>query len=359
MPRESSSGNPFSTIPDLSTFLIPPPAPGSAEDLASSALPDVEESIAESLSFDAFDFDTLGSLNETASTFTSPFIALPFSELTSSTSVSPSSPVDTIDAQRRADLEGALQTRDIAIVLREVQKYVSLPLTDVKVGGITLPQQTTETYNLALRAMATVRPPGAPVVEILKAYASMIHRNVAPDVETYSIVIRLLCEREVEIQEAFAFEKELRRVPLLASEAPNFRAPPNLLPLPALHTFVNTPDFVTLREERNLDQAISLFTAASSFKIMASHPFAIEAYDALLKACAKAGRAADALRVFVDLEDRVGKEGGELGMTFGTWESMVEVYGTDGAMDASEDVFQEYRQAENDGRIVIREDRQR
>lgn len=92
---------------------------------------------------------------------------------------------------------------------------------------------------------------------------------------------------------------------------------------------------------------------------MSTHPFPIEAYDALLKACAKSGRAQDALSIFVDLEEKVGKEGGELGMSFKTWQSMVEVYGRQGAMDASEDVFEEYRLAETDGRIVIREGREK
>ncbi|KAL7413901.1 hypothetical protein BDY24DRAFT_351224 [Mrakia frigida] len=347
--KEFSSENPFTSIPSLDSILSPP----SDELLLSSASEPVEQQNldSESLTYDDFDFDTLGSVNA------SDLVALPVAEPTTLSSSSP--PINSLDAERRASLEGALQTRDVSIVLREVSKYTDLAPSGVEENGIQLPQQTTKTYNVALRAMCSIRPPGAPVSEIIKVYSGMVAKNVAPDVETYSIVIRVLCEREVEIQEAFAFEKELRRVPLLASHSRSFRAPPNLLPLPSLHTFVNTPDFTSLKEERNLDQAISLFTAASSFRLISTHPFPIEAYDALLKACAKSARAQDALRIFVDLEEKVGKEGGVVGTTFRTWQSMVEVYGRQGAMDASEDVFEEYKEAEMDGGIVIREGRER
>ena len=63
--------------------------------------------------------------------------------------------------------------------------------------------------------------------------------------------------------------------------------------------------------------------------------------------------------MFVDLEEKVGGEGGVPGTTFQTWQSMVEVYGRSDALDATEDVFEEFREAETDGRIVLREERAR
>lgn len=294
----------------------------------------------------------------------------PPTSIHSPSSPSPNPPVSVednpADVERRAVIESALERRDIGALVEIVREYSALPPTEnTFTGEGTLPQQTAKTFNLALRALATVRPKGAPLADVLVAYGAMLERDVAPTIETYSLVIRALCERELEIREALEYDKELKReIPLASpsSVTQEYRTAPNLLPPSRIHSFSAEPALDALAAETNLDDALALFFAASSFPTVSTTLFPVEVYNALLSACASSGRTKDALGVYVHLEQRIANPAGRaagLKLGFETFRSLIEGYGRKKSASGAQEVFDEFRRAEADGRIGIREGRTR
>jgi hypothetical protein len=273
--------------------------------------------------------------------------------------------IQPLDHQRQAVLVSAVDeavlTRDPAPVLAAVQEYLSLeapslPASAAK-GSIPLPAQTAETMNVALRGLAIVRPPGASIEQITETYTDMLRLDVPPTLETYAIVLRVLCERELEVQEAIAFDDHLHKK-MIQPPPPSptaLRTPPNLLPPPAIFQFNPKPDMTSVRAERKLDEALSLFAAVTYHHVFAPQTFEIEVYEGLLSACATAGKMVEAARVYAHLEkkaeSREGKEKG-LMLTYAAFEALVEGYGKTGEMENVMAAYEEMQRVEREDSLA-------
>ncbi|KAG2206122.1 hypothetical protein INT47_003771 [Mucor saturninus] len=137
---------------------------------------------------------------------------------------------------------------------------------------------TDHTYNLILDSYASLRSNGTPLTPMMKIYNEMIQSDIQPSSSTYSILIRTLCKRDVEVQKVIAM---LKRQHARSS-----------------HTKSN--NMVELESEENLLKALAIFNAAVSENLV--QYFDAELYNQILRVLSHYGNTVESLRVYQQLE---------------------------------------------------------
>ncbi|KAI8138437.1 hypothetical protein BJV82DRAFT_523351 [Fennellomyces sp. T-0311] len=133
---------------------------------------------------------------------------------------------------------------------------------------------THHTYNLVLDAHANLRREGTPLTNIIKVYDEMIRAQIPPSGYTYTVLLRVLCKRDVEVQKTVAMLKRQ-----------------------SARTGIGMDDIGQLEAEGNLNRALDLFRSAGSHV----EEFEVEIYNQLLRVLSHYGNTIDANYVYDQL----------------------------------------------------------
>ncbi|CEP14135.1 hypothetical protein [Parasitella parasitica] len=156
---------------------------------------------------------------------------------------------------------------DIRTVMME---YNSMKMKSVKI--------TLHTYNLVIEAHALLRPERTPLTKMLKTYDEMIQAHIQPNAYTYTLLIRNLCKRDVEVQKTVAM---LKRQSARGGHQIN--------------------DVGILEAEGNLDKALEIFHCAVADNVSVN-TFDVELFNQLLRVLSHYGATSDATFVYSQLE---------------------------------------------------------
>ncbi|WVF66922.1 hypothetical protein IAT40_001665 [Kwoniella sp. CBS 6097] len=210
----------------------------------------------------------------------------------SSSGISPPKP----DADPRAHaihaaITSARDANNAQLVERLVQHYrtprsVSPFSSDQAVGDPALAEQyplpevySLRVYNACLSALFGVRQAGQSIAPILEIYNEILERDLIPNANTYSFVIRALGVRSIEISNAVhAWEEQKQwgewRANLVGHDTWNFEAAAQKDEL-----------FRSYEAEGNLASALKLFRASARVEMVAG--YALPVYGTLLQAMSK------------------------------------------------------------------------
>lgn len=127
------------------------------------------------------------------------------------------------------------------------------------------------------------------VPKALAIYADMLRRRVAPDTNTYSILIELLSTRVLDViaSKRVLEEKRVRFGGLEEAGRFMFRS--------------NDTDFDILAEDDSLSNAVKIFNAATTHN---DRSFSLDTYKALILSCAESDRIDEMVRVYAHMETR-------------------------------------------------------
>ncbi|EPB84693.1 hypothetical protein HMPREF1544_08566 [Mucor circinelloides 1006PhL] len=139
---------------------------------------------------------------------------------------------------------------------------------------------TDHTYNLIFDTYASLRRDGTPLTPMLKIYDEMLRSEIQPSSSTYTILIRTLCKRDVEVQKVIAM---LKRQNARSSSHQN-----------------KSNNMVELESEENLQKALVIFDAAVSESLVQF--FDAELYNQILRVLSHYGNTEQSLHVYKQLE---------------------------------------------------------
>lgn len=260
--------------------------------------------------------------------------------------------VDPAEVAHLDSLREAHYSASIPDLIESARAYNELPGIQPAPGHGRLPIQSTESFTATLKALVANRPPGAPVDEITAVWAAMLRKGVAPSVEAYAVMIRVLCQRQLEVAETAAFAAaDAAFVRKTTKTGEGERT--NLLPEPVTYRFASQLPVAAVCEEKVFKQAYALFSTASTFPTLASAPLPIETYDALLAACAAApGPVKKALTVFSHLRRAV-ESGAGLAYSYESFAGLIAAYAKAQKMQDAETVLEGLQSAEKEGLVVV------
>ncbi|CAM0137108.1 hypothetical protein VKS41_008272 [Umbelopsis sp. WA50703] len=172
---------------------------------------------------------------------------------------------------------------------------------------------THHTYNMVLDAHATLRREGSPIAGLLEVYSDMLEAGIHPTSYTYSILIRTLCKRDVEVQKTIA-----------------------MLQRQSTRNGTALEDVTQLEGEMNIENALAIFEAA--VRTGWAQDFETELYNQLLRTLSHYGNTQDALYVFAQLESS-----NKTLANSATYAALVTLYGRAGDLQGALECFQEYR----------------
>lgn len=147
-------------------------------------------------------------------------------------------------------------------------------------------QLSAESYRSLIHVLSRATTGPNPLSDMLAAYNAMVEIHAVPDTQTYSTLIKALCQRDqtvTEHKQGLLKRKEAIETSHNSSE---------------LHANVANDlhsQYVQLENEMNFENAMSLFQASS-------RDFDISVYNALLASCAMHGRTQEALMIFDALD---------------------------------------------------------
>ncbi|CAO3588935.1 unnamed protein product [Absidia cylindrospora] len=153
-------------------------------------------------------------------------------------------------------------------------KAVMMEFTAMKKQGLPL---THHTYNLVLDAYATLRREGSPLAPMLRVYDEMVRSHIQPSSYTYTLLLRTLCRRDVEVQKTVAMLKRQ-----------------------SARTGQLVQDIGVLESEANLDKAMNLFGDAT--QAQHTQVFEVDLFNQLLRVLSHYGDTTHALQVFHELD---------------------------------------------------------
>ncbi|KAF7727176.1 hypothetical protein EC973_007951 [Apophysomyces ossiformis] len=154
-------------------------------------------------------------------------------------------------------------------------KLVMQEFAALKKQGLGL---TNHTYNLVLDAHATLRREGTPLTNMLKVYDEMLQLSVSPNKHTYTILLRTLCRRDVEVQKTVAMlRRQNARIGAQAND-----------------------DMAALEAEANIVKAMNIFRQALQDKHV--EELEVEIFNQLLRVLSHYGNTLDSLCVYQQLE---------------------------------------------------------
>lgn len=213
-------------------------------------------------------------------------------------------------------LREAAEAKDITKVKELVKDFTSRP-----------ERFSAQLYNAALSALLTVRPPYQSLRSLIALYNDMIARSVAPNFRTYTTLIRAFTDRDLEIrQQVEQLERRIKRQTTFGGDTRN-----------------EERSITALRAEDNLRPALLLFQTASAIPYT-TFPRAV--HHKLLESCAFHKNVDAAVHVYAHLERSSG-----LAPSARTYELLMRVYIAVADWNAVKDVFDEFRNACESGRI--------
>ncbi|KAI9486933.1 MAG: hypothetical protein EXX96DRAFT_497137 [Benjaminiella poitrasii] len=138
---------------------------------------------------------------------------------------------------------------------------------------------TDHSYNLIFETYSNLRRDGTPLTPMLKIYDEMLRSGIQPSSSTYTILIRTLCKRDVEVQKVIAM---LKRQTARSSGSST------------------TNNMAELEAEQNLEKALMIFDAAVADTLVQF--FDAELYNQLLRVLSHYGNTKQSLHVYRQLE---------------------------------------------------------
>ncbi|KAI9256675.1 hypothetical protein BDA99DRAFT_466916 [Phascolomyces articulosus] len=171
---------------------------------------------------------------------------------------------------------------------------------------------THHTYNLVLDAHANLRREGTPLTNILKIYDEMIRAHIPPSGYTYTVLLRVLCKRDVEVQKTVAMLKRQ-----------------------SARTGIGMDDIGQLESEGNLKRALELFRMAVEHHI--HEEFEVEIYNQLLRVLSHYGNTVDANFVYEQLEHSPHTQPNSA-----TFAALINLMGRAGQIQSALDMFDHY-----------------
>ncbi|KAI9492256.1 hypothetical protein BDB00DRAFT_765768 [Zychaea mexicana] len=171
---------------------------------------------------------------------------------------------------------------------------------------------THHTYNLVLDAHANLRREGAPLTSILKIYDEMIRAHIPPSGYTYTVLLRVLCKRDVEVQKTVAMLKRQ-----------------------SARTGIGMDDIGQLEAEGNLGRALELFRTAAEQRV--HEEFEVEIYNQLLRVLSHYGNTVDAQFVYDQLQHSPHAQPNSA-----TYAALINLMGRAGQIQSALDTFGHY-----------------
>ncbi|KAI8878237.1 hypothetical protein K501DRAFT_228787 [Backusella circina FSU 941] len=173
---------------------------------------------------------------------------------------------------------------------------------------------TDHTFNLFFDAYSNIRRDGAPLAPMMKVYEDMVELKINPSSSTYSILIRTLCRRDVEVQKIVAM---LKRQCARSG------------------TSKVTNNTAELLAEENLQKALSLFEKAASDNV--TPLFDVELYNQLLRVLSHYGNIKDALYIYQTLETYSTPSSA-------TFAALINLFGRAGDLDSALVYFNKFKE---------------
>ncbi|KAG2219162.1 hypothetical protein INT45_002353 [Circinella minor] len=190
-------------------------------------------------------------------------------------------------------------------------KIVMIEFASMKKQHIPL---THHTYNLVLDAHANLRREGTPLTHIFKIYDEMIRAHIPPSGYTYTILLRVLCKRDVEVQKTVAM---LKRQSIRTGN-------------------VGIDDMNQLESEGNLNRALELFRVAVKDPSIYEE-FQVEIYNQLLRVLSHYGNTVDAQFVYDQLQHSPHTQPNSA-----TFAALINLMGRAGQIQSALDMFHTY-----------------
>lgn len=254
----------------------------------------------------------------------------------------PAGYVDPAEAQHLDALRQASYARSIPDVIDASRTYSDLPGVQPLPGLARLPTQSTDSFNATLKTLSLARPAGAPIEELTEVWSTMLRKGVPPNIQSYTIMIRVLCERQLEVAETkkfVALNQELERQQ--AKAGGEKQEVINLLPPPSTCRFTASQPIKLVKKEDALSPALALFRGATTFPTLSSSVLPVDVYDMLIAACATAKDAAlHSLSVFEHLKAAVEGQKEGLKYTYNTFAGLIGSYSVEGKMEDAETVLE-------------------
>ncbi|EFW99388.1 pentatricopeptide repeat protein [Grosmannia clavigera kw1407] len=244
---------------------------------------------------------------------------------TSATAVEEQNVLSASPAARTATPATDRQSRTYAdhlTSLSEAGRYAEIPAVfeAMLVAGI---RPIATAYNALL--MAAIHLPIGRMEVISKAldvYADMMRRKIAPDSDTFDILIGLLASRSLELSVKLRSLEEKRMRYGGMDEPGKFMF--------ASHELENA----IASEEDRLDYAIKLFEASVAVQ---KASYSSETYHQLISACAQAGRLSDMLQLFGHMETN------KVTPFAATFPAMIHAFASSGDLISAVECYDEYR----------------
>ncbi|EIM85452.1 uncharacterized protein STEHIDRAFT_80833 [Stereum hirsutum FP-91666 SS1] len=198
-------------------------------------------------------------------------------------------------------------------------------------------RSTVRDWNQVMGDLVAVRTPGEPVTEILQAYNDMVGRNIVPNMDTYALLIDVLCERDFETQKIIStLQTRIHRRTLKGmADSPD--------------AFTDEKRIQALRAENNFASAMSLFQAANT---LSTARFTSRIFLNLLRSAAAHGTIEPAIRIFAQAEKNSDNKLSQLYYLY-----LISTYSTSGDIEGAKVVFDEYLRAARDNRIFWTSDK--
>ncbi|KAI8367878.1 hypothetical protein EDC96DRAFT_461662 [Choanephora cucurbitarum] len=174
---------------------------------------------------------------------------------------------------------------------------------------------TDHTYNLIFDAYASLRRDGTPLSPMLKMYEEMLRFDIQPSSSTYTILIRTLCKRDVEVQKVIAM---LKRQNARSSHAHN-----------------KSNNMAELEAEENIQKALVIFDAAISENLVQF--FEPELYNQILRVLSHYGDVEKSLHVYNQLVKNTMP-------TSATYAALINLFGRVGDLPSALSYFEKYTQ---------------
>ncbi|KAI8138937.1 hypothetical protein BJV82DRAFT_673046 [Fennellomyces sp. T-0311] len=222
----------------------------------------------------------------------------------------PPSPLTTPQQLASSDEARVAEERLLASKRDGNLKAVMSELATLKRQGYTLSEQA---YAIVLEAHACLRREGSPLTHMLQVYEEMI-TTIRPSGNTFSLLIRALCKRDIEVQKTVAM---LRRQSDRAGDDKQHHS-----------------DIAALQLEGNADKALTLFNTAIAHGCVGE--LQVDVFNQLLRVFSHHGNKESALRVYNHMTPIMPK-------TSVTFAALVNLFGRAGDIDSAREYFAEFK----------------
>ncbi|KAL0074758.1 hypothetical protein F4703DRAFT_1906614 [Phycomyces blakesleeanus] len=192
-------------------------------------------------------------------------------------------------------------------------KNLMAEYTSLKKQGVAL---GLESYNLFFEIYLNLRREGTPLTPMFNVYEDMLWDSISPNSTTYSILIRALCKRDVEVQKVVAM---LKRQTARSGQQQEKSG--------------KNSNIGTLEAEGNLAKALVLFKEAVAQD--SSKDFPVDLYNQLLRVLSHYGNTKDSLIIYNELKKHTAPSSA-------TFAALINLFGRAGDVASADGYFQEY-----------------